>query len=280
MPGDQRRFAWDEGSVHYVASGSGSPLVLVHGIGVAASSFEFRYVVELFARSHTVYTPDLLGFGLSDHPRLPYSGSTYVRLIADFLEREVRVPAVLLGCGLSALYCVAVAAAKPDAVSAVALCMPSFPDGRPDLPAPMRTAVDGALATPLVGQSLFRLMTARNAIRSQLRERAYSNPDLVTESMVDAQYAMSHQPNALLAPHAYLAGRLGVDVTDELANLSKPVLVVAGSNASPSPRQLLAHYVRLSPRVRLAMIASCGALPHEEQPEQFVNAIRTWIEMH
>jgi pimeloyl-ACP methyl ester carboxylesterase len=280
MPGDARRFAWDEGSVHYVVTGAGTPLVLVHGLGVAASSFEFRYVVELFARSHTVYTPDLLGFGLSDHPPLAYSGSTYIRLLADFLEREVRVPAVLVGCGLSALYCIAVAAAKPEAVSAVALCMPGFPDGRPDLPEPMRSAVDGILSAPLVGQSLFRLLTARNAIRSHLRERAYTNPDLVTESMVDAQYAMAHQPNALLAPHAYLAGRLAVDVSHQLASLAKPVLVVAGSSAVPSPRRWLAHYVRLSPRARVTIIASCGALPHEEQPEHFVEAIRTWIDMH
>ena len=280
MPGDSRRFAWDEGAIHYVVTGAGSPLVLVHGLGVAASSFEFRYVVELFARTHTVYAPDLLGFGLSDHPDLAYSGSTYIRLLSDFLEHEVRAPAVLIGCGLSALYCIAVAARRPNAVAAAALCMPSFPDGRPDLPVPMRAAVDGVLSAPLVGQSLFRLMTARNAIRSYLRERAYSNPDLVTESMVDAQYAMAHQPNALLAPHAYLAGRLGVDVSHELASLAKPVLVVAGSNTNPSPRPWLAHYVRLCPHARVAMIASCGALPHEEQPEQFVNAIRAWIELH
>jgi pimeloyl-ACP methyl ester carboxylesterase len=157
--------------------------------------------------------------------------------------------------------------------------MPSFPDGRPDLPPPMRKAVDGALSAPLLGQSLFRLMTARNAIRSHLRERSYSNPDLVTESMVDAQYAMAHQPNALLAPHAYLAGRLGMDVTREFARLSQPILVVAGANASPSPRRLLADYVRLSPHAKAAMVQSCGALPHEEQPEQFVSAVRSWIEI-
>ena len=278
MPGEARRFTWEEGTVHYVVTGAGSPLVLVHGIGVAASSFEFRYVVELFARSHTVYSPDLLGFGLSDHPELAYSGSTYITLLADFLEHEVRVPAVVVGCGLSALYCIAVASRAPDSVSGVALCMPTFADGRPDLPPLVRSAVDGVLSIPVVGQNLFRLMTARNALRSHLREWAYSNPDLVTESMVDAQYAMAHQPNALLAPHAYLAGRLGVDVSRELSSLRKPILVLAGANANPSPRDRIAQYVRLSLHARVAMVANCGALPHEEQPEQFVNAIRAWIE--
>ncbi len=278
MPGDARRFNWDEGAIHYVVTGSGTPIVLVHGLGVASSSFEFRYVVELFARSHTVYTPDLLGFGLSDHPVIDYSSATYVRLLKDFLAREVRGAAMLVGCGLSALYCVAAAASMPDEISAVVMCMPSPPDGRPDLPPPMRAVVDTALSAPVLGQSLFRLLTARNAIRSHLRERAYCNPDLVTESMVDAQYALAHQPNALTAPHAYLAGRLGLDVSRDLAGLAKPMLVVAGANANPSPNHWLAQYVRLAPHARVAMIPSCGALPHEEQPEQFVNAIRTWIE--
>ena len=278
MPGEARRFKGDEGSIHYIVAGSGAPLVLVHGIGVAASSFEYRYVVELFSRSHMVYVPDLLGFGLSDHPDLEFAGSTYIKMLSDFLEREVRAPAVLLGCGLSALYCIAVAAHQPDLVSAVALCMPSFPDGRSDLPPPLRLAVDGVLSTPVVGNNLFRLMTARNALRSHLRERSYSNPDLVTESMVDAQYSMAHQPNALLAPHAYLAGRLGLDVSSELSGLKQSVLVLAGANAMPSPRNCIAHYVRLSPHVRVAMIANCGTLPHEEQPEQFVNAVHAWID--
>ncbi len=48
-------------------SGSGSPLVLLHGF--PASSFEWARVEPLAARRHTVVTFDFLGYGASEKPR-------------------------------------------------------------------------------------------------------------------------------------------------------------------------------------------------------------------
>jgi pimeloyl-ACP methyl ester carboxylesterase len=43
--------------------GEGSPIVLVHGVHAAASSFEMRGIFEPLSQRHTVYAVDLLGFG-------------------------------------------------------------------------------------------------------------------------------------------------------------------------------------------------------------------------
>jgi pimeloyl-ACP methyl ester carboxylesterase len=277
MPGDARLFPSSKGSLHYVVDGRGAPIVLVHGIGVAASSFEYRYIVEPLARSHTVFAVDLLGFGLSDHPNLAFSAAMFVKLLSDFLLSEVREPSVLIATGLSALYCVELAANNPNLVSDLVMSSPALPSGKPDLPPVVRQATDTLLATPVLGQSLFHIMTARNAIRSYLREHAYSNPDLVTESMVDSQYAMAHQPNARLAPQAYLAGRLTTDVSKALANVRQRILLVVGADARPAPKQCVAEYVRLASQTEVAVVDRCGALPHEEQPEQFTKVVLSWL---
>lgn len=277
MPGESRRFAWDLGSVHYTVQGRGSPIVLVHGLGVAASSFEYRYVVETLARAHGVFALDLLGFGLSDHPAIAFTGSMYVKLLADFLKHEVELPAVLVGTGQAALYCTAVAAQHPERVSAAVLNSPDDPAGRPELPPVMRQTVAAVLSAPIAGQSLFLALTARNALRSSLRERAYSNPDLVTESMVDAQYAMAHQRNARIAPRAYLAGHLQYGATRALALVRQPLLLVVGGNVVPSPLPRVAEYVRLAAQAQVRIIDRCGTLPHEEQPEQYTQAMLSWL---
>ncbi|MEA5360910.1 alpha/beta hydrolase [Amycolatopsis sp., V23-08] len=54
-------------AVFHRVSGSGRPLVLLHGF--PASSFEWARVEPLVARRHTVVTFDFLGFGASEKPR-------------------------------------------------------------------------------------------------------------------------------------------------------------------------------------------------------------------
>lgn len=278
MPGDARRFTWKHGSIHYTVLGNGSPLLLIHGIGVAASSYEYRYVVEPLARSHTVYALDLLGFGLSDHPKVHYTASLYTELISDFLRNVVGQPSEVVAAGLSALPCVEVGADRPELIRSLVLSSPSPPDGRPELPAVMRDTAEAILSVPVLGQSIFNAMTARNAIRAYMRDRAYSNPALVTESMVDAHYAMAHQPNARLAAQAYLAGRLSTDATEALARFRQPLLLIVGADSIPAPMQSVADYVRLAPQTQVRVLERCGILPHEEQAEHFSRKVIDWLQ--
>src|SRR5262245_40875776 len=53
--------------VHYLVSGEGRPVVLVHGLGGEAANFA-SWIPQL-ARNYRVYAIDLLGFGSSDKPR-------------------------------------------------------------------------------------------------------------------------------------------------------------------------------------------------------------------
>jgi pimeloyl-ACP methyl ester carboxylesterase len=277
MPGETRRFASRFGTVNYTVLGNGPPLVLIHGVGVAASSYEYRYVVEPLARSHTVFALDLLGFGLSDHPAIDFSASVYIELIEAFLKSEVNAPVVVVAAGLSALYCAAVVDRNPALISALAISTPIHPDGRPELPTGLRHAADAMLATPILGQSLFNMLTARNAIRAFMRDRAYSNPDLVTESMVDAQYAMAHQPDARRAARAFLAGRLAIDASSILGRVRQPLLLIIGRDSMRDSIAMISDYVRLAPATRVRIIERSSLLPHEEQPEQFTHALSNWI---
>src|SRR6185436_20160868 len=105
--------------------GQGPPVVLVHSIHAAASSFEMRGIFEPLSQRHTVYAIDLLGFGKSERPNAPYSGPFYADLLADFLAEVVGRTELLLGSSLGAAYVVAVARAQPGLVDRVALVSPT-----------------------------------------------------------------------------------------------------------------------------------------------------------
>ncbi len=55
----------------HVMAGKGPPAVLLHGIG--RSLEDFAPNTRALAGSHRVYAPDLIGFGYSGEPDVPYS---------------------------------------------------------------------------------------------------------------------------------------------------------------------------------------------------------------
>ena len=68
----------------YFTSGEGEPLILLHGLGQAASAW--NGVLPALARHFRVFAIDLLGCGRSDKPRIDYhlwSLATYLRYFMD-----------------------------------------------------------------------------------------------------------------------------------------------------------------------------------------------------
>ena len=76
-------YNWRFGKIAYKKTGEGSPLLLVHNLNVCSTSYEWRNNIEELAKSHTVYTIDLLGCGCSDRPGLTYTNYLYVELITN-----------------------------------------------------------------------------------------------------------------------------------------------------------------------------------------------------
>jgi pimeloyl-ACP methyl ester carboxylesterase len=175
--------------------------------------------------------------------------------------------------GLSGAYCAALAGGSPGLLRALVLSNPPPVDGA--RPGALRGVADLLLDAPIMGQSVFNLLSARMGIRVYLREQAYSNPDLVTEAMVDAHYAMAHQPHARYAAQAYLAGHLDLDAREAIGSLRRPLLLVFGADAQPAA----AAYVRLNPRAHVHLVERCRMYPHEEQAERFLDAVLPWLKL-
>lgn len=65
-PFDQHSISVDGGRMNYVDVGDGDPIVMVHGN--PGWSFEYRNVIQEMSKSKRCIAPDMIGFGLSDHP--------------------------------------------------------------------------------------------------------------------------------------------------------------------------------------------------------------------
>src|SRR5687768_2415911 len=123
--GEEGWFHWRGHRIAYTRRGSGPPLLLVHSIQVAASSFEWRSNVDELARQHTVYTVDLIGFGLSSRPAIRYSARLYLALLADFAAQVIAAPTVIVASSLTAAYAIVLGARDPGRFPALVLIAPT-----------------------------------------------------------------------------------------------------------------------------------------------------------
>jgi pimeloyl-ACP methyl ester carboxylesterase len=266
--GEDGFFTWRSHRVAYTRHGSGPAVLLIHGIHAAASSFEWRQNVESLAASHTVYVPDLLGFGRSDRPALKYTARLYLALLTEFATKVIREPCTLVGSSLGGAYAIVLAAR--DAARFPAL-ITIAPTGLRRLSRPASAGGDVArllVDTPVLGTAMFNALVSRDSIRHFL-QRAYAENRLVTDALVDRYYQTAHQPGARHAPAAFIAGQLNIDVGDALRRLIQPMLVVWGAQAVEAPIDDLLGFRSLRPDAEVAIIQRAGDLPHDERPAEF-----------
>ena len=272
LPGATHDWIWRGWRVRYTALGEGPPLVLVHGVHAAASSYEMDRIFEPLAQRHTVYALDLVGFGKSERPAANYTGDLYADLVGDFLATIVHQPAVVIGSSLGAAYVVAAAARHPEHVRGLVLFSPTSETGMS-----VGGQVFGALLTlPLVGTALFNGLASRASIGYYLN-KVYADQSNIDEPMVHQNWAVSHQPNARLAPAAFLAGRLDLPFGRSAAQVRAPILVIRGDRPGLGPETTDATLRALGARVESRRLDGVGQLPHQEAPDHVVEIIEAWV---
>jgi pimeloyl-ACP methyl ester carboxylesterase len=281
LTGSRRFYHWPRGAdlynVFYQVTGEGAPVVLIHGLDAAASSYEMRQVFAGLAAQHQVYALDLLGYGLSDRPNRTYLPRDYLDLIEDFLRDVVQQPAAVVASSLSAAYAVTVAARSPELVRALVLICPTGLQRLADPPADWQVRLGALLRRPVLGSALFNLLVSREALRYFLAERSYANPKLVTPAMLDAYYRTSHQDGARYAPAAFVGGALNLSIRETYPGLTQPVQIVWGREAQVTPVSDANLFIQARATSKLKVFEQCGLLLHDERPADFLALVEGFL---
>ncbi len=105
--------------ISYQVAGDGEVVLLLHGWGGAAASFQ--PVFEWLAESHKVYALDLPGFGESQIPPTPWNTSDYARCVAAFLDKFCIPKAHLIGHSFGGRISIILSAEYPEKVDKLIL---------------------------------------------------------------------------------------------------------------------------------------------------------------
>ena len=217
--------------VHERRTGTGPPVVFVHGLAV--SSRYFRPTMYVLASRFTCRAPDLPGFGLSDNPPSPLDVQGLADALAAWLRHHGLERAALVGNSAGCQYIV-------DAVSR-----------HPDLRGPL----------VLIGPTIDR--TART-VGAQVGRwlRTGSTPDIAQVPILLRDLVDAGLPRVART----FAAVLHDPIEDKLASVSPPALVVRGSNDHLVPKPWAAEVARLLPQGSLAEVAGGGHVVNFTRP--------------
>jgi pimeloyl-ACP methyl ester carboxylesterase len=258
--------------VRYFVGGRGPALVLVHGLGGAASNW-----VELapaLSRSYRVLALDLPGHGGSSPLPAAPSLTPLADVVAAVAEREGLFPAAVVGHSFGGLVALRLALRRPDAVRALLLASAAgISSGTRAREAAVTTLV---LARPARLVAPFRRLVAR---LEWLRYPVFgffevSDPAALSPAVVEGFLAgPALHTDVLSAGRALVADDPRVD----LGAVRCPCLVLAGARDRMVPVADGIEYARrLHAPVRI--VPDCGHLVIGERPDACVEAIADLLE--
>ncbi|HEY3331070.1 MAG TPA: alpha/beta fold hydrolase [Capsulimonadaceae bacterium] len=270
--GEGRFWPWREGDLFYTKQGSGKPpIVLLHGVYAGASVYEWRKNFDALGEHFTVYALDWLGFGLSDKPKIQYTGALYVEMLLDFLREVVGEPAAVVASSLGAAYAIDAAAKSPHLVSDLVLIEPT---GLTHLAREADECKMGGVANQVgnlvLGTSVYNGVASVMFLRNYLQNQVYFDPSFVTDEMIEHYSTATHQYGSQYAPLCFISGQLGLDVHDSFPKLSqRTIRLVWGREAKVTPLSDAEAFLAANPRAEMTVFDKAGLLPQDEQASAF-----------
>jgi pimeloyl-ACP methyl ester carboxylesterase len=201
------------------ADANATPVLLVHSVNAAASSYEMGPLFQRIERDRNVVAMDLPGFGHSDRPDAAYTPELMAGAIASVLG-EFDGPAHVVALSLGTELAARAALMHPDRVRSLTFISPTGMGRRSRVDDVEESVFDSFLKVPVLGQAVFDLLTTEPSLRYFL-DKSFAggvDPGL-------AMYAgfTSRQPGARHAPLAFIRGRLFT--ADALSRVYEPLLV-------------------------------------------------------
>ncbi len=249
--------------LHREVSGSGEPLLLIHGNG--ANTRIWGRSADDLAATHRVIAYDRRGFGRSPGPPVKRM-SDHVADAAALLEELDAAPATILGWSGGGVVAAGLAIERPDLVSALIL-------EEAGIHLPLNNTVN-------LVRFGFRCEFARRVRRDKRRAAlevfefalAYREggsqfdrfPEEWRESMLDAAEATVAETDHMR--HAY-------PTRSGLSSIACPVTLLQGSRSEQTFAKVNRYLKRRMPAARVVEIEGTAHAIHFDRPEEFRRAV-------
>lgn len=253
---------------HYVESGAGHPVVLIHGGGPGADGWgNWHSCLPLLAQSFRSVAVDMVGFGRTEKPApttFTYSQSARNDHMIAFIEALGAGPVDLVGNSMGGATALGVAMKRPDLVSKIVL---------------MGSAGLTMTELPKALGPLLHYDGTKDGMVSVVR--ALTHPRFkMDDDMVEYRVAMSRTPGtmeSLMATMAWVKSN-GLSYADEdIRQVKTPTLVVGGKADPISTVDQTYRFLALLDNSWGYLVPHTGHWVMIERPEEFSATVKMFL---
>ena len=275
---DSRTLTVDGLNIHYFCGGTGSPLVLVHGLGSSAG-VEFYFNLEPLAAHHHVLAIDLPGFGRSDKPAVEYTIAVFVKAVRDLMQSESLERAAVMGVSMGGRVALGLALESPQMVERLIL-VDALGVGAPKAVLAYRLLLTRGLGELTLSSTARALRRMRPQTIRRLWSWYMQRPGRLDDILTDQRIA---DHGELLSKREYRAAYLsslrslasmhtlrgGVLVKERLKELPMPTLLIWGRHDHIFPATHAEAAARELRDGRMEVFENSGHTPQMEEPDRF-----------
>jgi pimeloyl-ACP methyl ester carboxylesterase len=251
---------------------AGEALVLLHGGGMSLESWA-PWIARLRG-TRRIIAIDLPGHGLTgatvENDYGAEAMAAFVKAVIDTLGLQGGL--VVAGHSMGGHVAWRFALRYPSLVRKLVLVAPgglATPGG------PQARAIK--LASLPGGSWVLRLALSRARLAEGLKN-VFHDPALVTDEMIDRNWAMSRRAGSMDATIARLqAPSFEPAGIARLGELKMPLLLLWGKDDVVFPISLAPAITQAVPSARLVTYEGCGHFPHEERPDDTTRELRLFL---
>ena len=262
-------FEFDKHQMGYTKTGVGPAVILLHGFG--EDHHIFNSAVYALEKTYTVYTPDLLGTGMSPinatTPITNFSIEYLADSIARLLQHEKIEDCVLLGHSMGGYVTVAFAKKYPQYLKGFGLLHST---ALPDTPLKIENRTRGISFIQKFGAASFLETTAPNLFGTFTQK---NHPKIVTDFIKALPHFSSE---ALIAYYHAMIARPNQTRVLETTNL--PVLFILGDQDIAVALEDTLPQTKMPNTAYLYVLENCGHIGMLEHPTLFNNAVLDFLD--
>jgi Predicted hydrolases or acyltransferases (alpha/beta hydrolase superfamily) len=248
--------------LYYDETGSGAPLLFVHGLG--SSGRDWAEQVDYFADEYRVLRIDLRGHGRSERAEGPYHMAQFARDVAVFLRKMDAVPAHVVGLSMGGMVTLQLGADAPRLTRSLVV---------------VNSAADAELQT---WHDVWFYLSRRTAVQvlgmrrvgEILARKLFVKPE---QEDLRREFVRRWSQNDKQAYLWSIDAIMGWSVWDRLSSITVPTCLVASSHdyTSVSEKQRIVDEM---PRAELAVVEDARHALPVERPAAFNAVIEEFLE--
>lgn len=272
-------FNWRYGNIFYTKQGKGSPVLLIHDLNPASSSYEWEKIEKQLAKHHTVYRLDLLGCGRSDKPNMTYSNYLFVQLITDFTKNIIGSKPDLIATGDSASFAVMACNMEPEHFRKIIIISPVSLESLIKTPTKRKNTLKFLIDLPIFGTLIYNLIFTEKNISRTFHKNYYYKNHMIPSKIINIYYEAAHTDNShgkyLLS--SIISNYANINIIHALKKINNSIYLI-GNRENEESQQIINSYLSYNPSIEVSYLTESNYLPQLEVPEKLLDILNLYLE--